>query len=108
MLVHNTCAATKKNVQKKSTEVIMPSKPHRKKNSGDYSKIYVNKGIRNEVKGSVVNRRPDIMAVRHDGLIDQFEIPSKTDSVRKLHERMIKNQKMMGERAGSTEIRHIK
>lgn len=124
MLVHNTCAATKKNVQKKSTEVIMPSKPHRNKtpghwetildtvdelkNSGDYSKIYVNKGIRNEVKGSVVNRRPDIMAVRHDGLIDQFEIPSKTDSVRKLHERMIKNQKMMGERAGSTEIRHIK
>ena len=124
VLVHNTCAATKKNVQKKSTEVIMPSKPHRNKtpghwetildtvdelkNSGDYSKIYVNKGIRNEVKGSVVNRRPDIMAVRHDGLIDQFEIPSKTDSVRKLHERMIKNQKMMGERAGSTEIRHIK
>ena len=124
VLVHNTCAATKKNVQKKSTEVIMPSKPHRNKtpghwetildtvdelkNSGDYSKIYVNKGIRNEVKGSVVNRRPDIMAVRHDGLIDQFEIPSKTDSVRKLQERMIKNQKMMGERAGSTEIRHIK
>ena len=124
VLVHNTCAATKKNVQKKSTEVIMPSKPHKNKtpghwetildtvdelkNSGDYSKIYVNKGIRNEVKGSVVNRRPDIMAVRHDGLIDQFEIPSKTDSVRKLQERMIKNQKMMGERAGSTEIRHIK
>ena len=59
MLVHNTCAATKKNVQKKSTEVIMPSKPHRNKtlghwetildtvdelkNSGDSSKIYVNR-----------------------------------------------------------------
>ncbi len=123
VLVHNTCAEPAKSAQKKSTEVIMPSKPHRNKtpghwetiletvdelkNSGNYSKIYVNKGIRNEVKGALVNRRPDIMAVRHDGTIDQFEIPSKTDKIEKLYERINKSRNAMGERAGNIAIRMI-
>ena len=48
------------------------------------------------------------MAVRHDGTIDQFEIPSKTDNLEKLKERMVKNQTGMGKRAGKMEFRYIK
>ena len=91
-----------------STEVIMPSKPHTNgtqghwetildevdimKNSGDYSKIYVNKGLSNEIPGAKPNRRPDIMGVRKDGLIDQVEVPSKTDDLLALRNRMKDNQ----------------
>ena len=72
--------------------------------SGEYSKIYINKGISNEIAGANPNRRPDIMAVRYDGLIDQVEVPSKTDDILKLRTRMIDNQKIMGERAGKIKI----
>ena len=105
------------------TEVIMPSKPHTNgtighwetildevdvmKNSGDYSKIYVNKGLSNEIPGAKPNRRPDIMGVRNDGLIDQVEVPSKTDIPDLLIDRMIDNQRIIGDRAGNIKIRDI-
>ncbi len=105
------------------TEVIMPSKPHTNgtqghwetildevdvmKNSGDYSKIYVNKGLSNEIPGAKPNRRPDIMGVRNNGLIDQVEVPSKTDIPDLLIDRMIDNQCIIGDRAGSIKIRNI-
>ena len=33
----------------------------------------------NKIPGERPNRRPDIMWVRHTDLIDQVEVPSKTD-----------------------------
>ena len=32
----------------------------------------------NKIPGERPNRRPDIMGVRHNDLIDQVEVPSKT------------------------------
>ena len=101
----------------------MPSKPHTNgtighwetildevdvmKNSGDYSKIYVNKGLSNEIPGAKPNRRPDIIGVRNNGLIDQVEVPSKTDIPDLLIDRMIDNQRIIGDRAGNIKIRDI-
>jgi len=65
---------------------------------------YMNKGIRNEVPDAPINRRPDIMAVRRDGTIDQFEVKSKTDKENLLEQRMRGNQVMMGDRAGTIEV----
>ena len=106
-----------------NTEVILPSKPHRNgtgghweaildevevmKQSGEYNKIYVNKGLNNEIPGAKPNRRPDIMGVRTNGLIDQVEVPSKTDIPKALIDRMKDNQRIIGERAGSIKVRNI-
>ena len=108
----------------KETEVILPKKPHRNKTeghwetildeveimkkSGEYSKIYVNKGLSNEIPNVKPNRRPDIMGVRRgSGLIDQIEVPSKTDNPGKLMKRMRDNQRLLGDRAGAIKIRYI-
>ena len=77
------------------------------KKSGDYKKIYVNKGLSNEIPGARPNRRPDVMGVRHNGIIDQVEVPSKTDDLLALRNRMKDNQKIIGNRAGSIKIREI-
>ena len=77
------------------------------KNSGDYQKIYVNKGLSNEVPGAKPNRRPDVMGVRHNGIIAQVEVPSKTDDSVDLIERMIDNQRIIGDRAGTIKVRPI-
>lgn len=77
------------------------------KNSGDYSKIYVNKGLSNEIPGARPNRRADIMGVRKNGLIDQVEVPSKTDVPDLLIDRMIDNQKNIGDRAGGIKVKNI-
>lgn len=76
--------------------------------SGKYEKIYVNKGIGNEIPGAKPNNRPDIMGVRKNGKIDQVEEPSRTDSVEKLLDRMEINKGIIGERAGSSKIKQIK
>lgn len=105
------------------TEVIWPDKPHtnnteghwetiqeevnRMEESGEYSKIYVNKGLSNEIPSAKPNRRPDIMAVRKDGLIDQVEVPSKSDSPVKLIDRMTDSQRILGDRAGTIRIKEI-
>ena len=118
--VTNTISSSKPN----NTEIVWPNKPHTNgtsghwetiqnkatdlANSGEYSKIYVNKGISNEIPGATPNRRPDIMAVKPNGTIDQFEVPSKTDSVAKLIDRMLDNKNIIGDRAGSIEIVPIK
>ena len=107
----------------RQSEVILPSKPHKNgtvghwetildevdvmKKSGDYKKIYVNKGLSNEIPGARPNRRPDVMGVRHNGIIDQVEVPSKTDDLLALRNRMKDNQKIIGNRAGSIKIREI-
>ncbi|SFU30621.1 hypothetical protein, partial [Butyrivibrio sp. INlla21] len=105
-------------------EVILPSKPHTNgtdghwetildeveamKQSGEYEKIYVNKGLSNEIPDAKPNRRPDIMGVRPDGTIDQVEVPSKTDNPKDLIDRMKSNQEIIGkERAGTIRIRNI-
>ena len=105
------------------TEVIMPNKPHtngteghwetildevdKMVKSGEYEKIYVNKGLSNEIPNAKPNRRPDIMAVKPSGIIDQVEVPSKTDDVASLIERMIDNQRIMEDRSGKIIIRKI-
>ena len=104
-------------------EIVLPSRPHTNgtqghwetildevdvmKNSGDYKKIYVNKGLSNEIPGAKPNRRPDIMGVRNNGLIDQVEVPSKTDVPDLLIDRMVDNQRIIGERAGNIKVRNI-
>ena len=104
----------------RDTIVVLPDKPHkngtvghwetilaeveRMKDSGEYSTIYVNMALSNEIAGATHDRRPDIMGVRHDGLIDQVEVPSRTDNVRNLRSRMEDNQGMLGDRAGSINI----
>ncbi|EQB90153.1 hypothetical protein M918_01335 [Clostridium sp. BL8] len=48
------------------------------------------------------------MGVRKDGKIDQVEVPSKTDSIEKLLERMGINKDIMGDRAGTSKIKKNK
>ena len=106
------------------TEISWPSKPHTNKTeghwetivdktnelaeSGEYKKIYVNKGIRNEVKDVTPNRRADITAVKRNDKIDLFEVPSKTDEPDKLVERMEEVNKQLGDRAGDINLVYIK
>jgi hypothetical protein len=66
----------------------------------DVVKVYLNKGLSNEIPGITLNRRPDIMVVRSDGKIDQYEVPSKTDNIDDLISRMRDNQRLLGDRAG--------
>lgn len=40
------------------------------------------------------------MVVRQDGKIDQYEVPSKTDNIDDLMNRMMDNQKLLGDKAG--------
>jgi RHS repeat-associated protein len=98
------------------SKVVYPSKPHTNKTPGhweamtekaeelaksdDVTKVYLNKGIGNEIPGVSPNRRPDIMVVRKDGKIDQYEVPSKTDNIDDLTNRMMDNQRLMGDKAG--------
>ena len=105
------------------TEIIYPNKPHTNKteghwetildeverlnDTGEYTKIYINKGIRNEIPNAPINRRPDIMAVRRNGLIDQVEVPSKSDVSNKLIKRMEENSKTFGNRAGKYWLKNI-
>ena len=106
------------------TEVVWSSKPHTNgtdghwktivnevddmAKSGEYDKIYVNKGLSNEVPGAKPNNRPDIMGVRKDGKIDQIEVPSKTDNPADLVDRMKLNQKTLGNKAGNIKVVPIK
>lgn len=92
-----------------NTEIVMPSKSHTNSTpghwdkmlseaddmafSGKYNKVYLNKGIRNEIPNASTNRRPDIMGVRKNGKIDQIEVMSKTDSYSTLQNRMIDNRR---------------
>lgn len=76
--------------------------------SGEYKKIYVNKGIRNEVKDVTPNRRADITAVKRDDKIDLFEVPSKSDDPDKLVERMKEVNKQLGDRVGDINLVYIK
>ena len=76
--------------------------------SGEYKKIYVNKGIRNEVKDVTPNRRADITAVKRDDKIDLFEVPSKSGDPDKLVERMKEVNKQLGDRAGDINLVYIK
>lgn len=46
------------------------------------------------------------MCVRNNRLIDQVEVPSKTDIPDLLIDRMIYNQRIIGDRAGNIKIRN--
>ena len=111
--------------EKKLPDIVWPSKPHANKTpghwetiidqvkewvaSGIYEKIYVNKGIKRELgPGNFKNTQPDVWGVRSgNGKIDQVEVPSKTDKDWKLRDKMKTNQAIMGEKAGSAELRDI-
>ena len=67
----------------------------------DVEKVYINKGLSNEVTlNGAPNNRPDIMVVKKDGTIDIYEVPSKTDSIEKLIDRSLDNLDVLGEKAG--------
>ena len=102
------------------TKVVWPEKAHKNWTEGhwetiqvgvkilaqteDYSVIYVNKAVSNEAPGIRPNRRPDIMAVRKDGTIEQFEVMSKSDRLKKLRDKVTDTQSRLGERGGRYEI----
>jgi hypothetical protein len=102
------------------SKIDYPSKPHSNKTSGhwdvisekaeelakqdDVTTVYLNKGLGNEIPGVKPNRRPDIMVVKKDGKIDQYEVSSKTDNIDDLMNRMMDNQRLMGDRAGDIYI----
>lgn len=97
-------------------KIILPDTPHTNKTPGhweamveiaeklaqqdDVVRVYLNKGLSNEIPGVKPNRRPDVLVVREDGKIDQYEIPSKTDNIDDLLERMRDNQRLLGDKAG--------
>ncbi len=73
----------------------------------DVEKVFVNKGLSRAKKGAGRNR-PDVTVVKTNGKVDQYEVPSKTDSRAALIERMKTNQKSLGDSAGSIDIVDIK
>ncbi|MGC4378613.1 LXG domain-containing protein [Fictibacillus sp. Mic-4] len=111
-------------VVEKNTKIIYPNKPHTNKTPGhweamvekaeelakreDVRRVYLNKGLSNEIPGIKPNRRPDIMVVRKDGKIDQYEVPSKSDNIEDLLERMEDNKRLLGDAAGDIFILPIK
>jgi len=48
------------------------------------------------------------MGVRKDGKIDQVEVPSKTDTIGDLIDRMKQNQQTLGDKAGDIRVKQIK
>lgn len=125
VLVHNTggdiyVGGTGVGAPKSHTVEVVLSRPQRNRTeghweaildevdamvkSGDYKKAYANKGLAREVADIETNRRPDVWGVRHDGTIDQVEVPSKTDTIDKVIKRMKDNQRMLGDRAGKIKI----
>ena len=110
----------KVSIDVKNTDIISPSKPHTNQTpghwekmlseaddmafSGKYDKIYLNKGLRNEIPNASANRRPDVMGVRKNGKIDQIEVMSKTDSRSALQNRLLDNRNMMGTRGGTINV----
>lgn len=74
----------------------------RMKDTGDYAQLYINKGLRNVDPDVPINRRPDIIAVRWDGTVEQVEILSKTDNDAKTRTKVEDNKKMLGDRGGKT------
>jgi hypothetical protein len=74
----------------------------------DVEKVYLNKGLSNEIPGARPNRRPDLMVKRKNGLIDQYEVPSKTDIPDKLLDRMNQNRDILGDKAGDINILEIR
>ena len=68
----------------------------------DVTQVYVNKGLSNvtELTNIEPNRRPDIMVVRTDGKIDQYEVLSKTDDRNAIYDRLRDNQRILGDKAG--------
>jgi RHS repeat-associated protein len=105
-------------------KIVMPNAPHTNGTPGhwfaikrkavelakmdDVEKVFINKGLSNVVPGAKPNRRPDIVVKRINGLIDQFEVPSKTDRINDLLIRMRQNQSILGDKAGSIDIVYIK
>lgn len=95
------------------TEIDWPSRPHANETpghwetivdvalkmakSGKYRKIYVNKGINNELGPGAAkpNNRPDVWGVRWDGKIDQVEVLSRSDKEYIIQERMLETQEML-------------
>ena len=107
-----------------SPEIVWPSSPHKNSTpghwetivdqvsdyakSGDYDKIYVNQGIKQEIgAGDFSNKRPDVIGVHTDGKIDVVEVPSLTDDIGALNDRMDYSLEQMGDRAGTGTIRNI-
>ncbi|HML35656.1 hypothetical protein [Sporomusa sphaeroides] len=99
-------------------KIVWPNVPHANKTPGhwetivqkaemvakrdDVAQVYVNKGLSNvtELNNIEPNRRPDIMVVRTDGKIDQYEVLSKTDNRESILERLLDNQRILGDKAG--------
>ena len=68
--------------------------------SGNYSDIYVNKGIRNVLPNAVRNFRPDVMGIRNNGLIDIFEVQSPSQSINFMTYKTDMLRNMLGNQAG--------
>ena len=79
--------------------------------SGDYKEIYANKGITTSIPGAITKRRPDIVAIKKDGTIEIYEVPSNSDTLSDLRERMeeiTKDLKKQGHKVETGKILNIK
>ncbi len=75
----------------------------------EVKKVLLNKGLSNVVdlaKGQK-NRRLDVLTEKMNGIIDQTEVPSKTDDLDKLYKRMEETQDYLGDKAGKIRIKKI-
>jgi RHS repeat-associated protein len=104
-------------------KIVMPSKPHTNKTPGHWfamkrkavelakqpniEEVSLNKGISKYAPGAKPNNRPDIMAKKTGGKIDQYEVPSKTDIRDKLLDRMDQNRDILGSKAGDINILEV-
>jgi len=104
-------------------KVVLPSKPHTNKTPGHWfaslrkavgqakdsvvEKVFLNKSL-SKAKPGANRNRPDVTVKKINGMIDQYEVPSKTDDINKLIERMEMNQESLGDSAGDIYILPIK
>lgn len=75
----------------------------------DTEKVYLNKGINRASDNPIKpNCRPDVTVVKKDGKVNQIEVPSKTDKIRNLQNRMDQTRnKLPEEKQGKIETKAI-
>ncbi|MFA8020192.1 hypothetical protein [Bremerella cremea] len=76
--------------------------------SGDYSEIWVIKGLRNVSPGISPNWRPDVFGKRKsDGKIDGYEVPSKSQTDNEILDKLEDIKKELGDLAGKCKLKNI-
>lgn len=80
-----------------------------RKNAGldGVTEIHLDRRIKDIVPGSNIKERPDVTILKNEKIYI-YEVPSATDSIRKLNEKMEKQCTQLGDKCGGFGIIHIK